>query len=366
MDETTSSLQILEFYGWWQMIYCFFACLGLLAIWFHIGRKQKDSGQVWLALSVLCWSLSGAIDLYYSAEAQQNIQAQLYADGARSIFSLLNSLFILLALPWFRYLPKILDPIIKSKYWKIIVGLPFLFSLLPTISKVYASSSGSLISELDVYYSILTLIILSYVLWESFTRRRLYLLAILSLVCMLITFTAQIYKMTDAQINQVLFSAIFKSSLIMIFFALALSWVKDLSEQLKLSYENVCLRFKKEKTSDSKFKHQVEISGVVSQTKNIELSPTHYALLEKFAQKRSKDEWLEIMPKADERTGKQYDIRDYNEVKRLLHKMLDEIFGKGSWTKDQHEIPFKEAMFERSENRDRKIRLRIKKENIFF
>ena len=151
-----AELQILAFYGWWQLTVCAFAFVALMAIWWHIGRRQQDTGQVWLALSVLCWSISGGVELIY-ANVLPDEPAYLL-DGWRSILSLGNSLFILMALPWFRYLPQRIEAIIKSSYWSYIIGLPFLFSLLPTISKMISGKSITLINELDVYYAILTLI----------------------------------------------------------------------------------------------------------------------------------------------------------------------------------------------------------------
>jgi len=148
--------QILSIFGYWQFAVCLFAFLALMAIWYHIGNRQKDFGQVWLALSILCWSFSGLVDIYFGSFNEIDIQTSYNLNGWRSIFSLFNSLFILLALPWFRYIPKIIEPIIKSPYWKVIVGLPFLFSLLPTVSKM-VTGGASIIAELDVYYALLTL-----------------------------------------------------------------------------------------------------------------------------------------------------------------------------------------------------------------
>ena len=58
--------ELLSFYGWWQFVVCLFGFIALLRIWWHIGRKQKDFGQVWLALSILCWSFSGAFEIYFA------------------------------------------------------------------------------------------------------------------------------------------------------------------------------------------------------------------------------------------------------------------------------------------------------------
>ena len=348
---------ILSFYGWWQMSVCFFAFVGLMAIWYHLGRKQKDHGQVWLALSVLCWSVSGLIELISINSNNSNL---MYLNGGRSIFSLLNSLFILLSLPWFRHLPKLIQPIIKSKYWSIIVGLPFVFSLLPTMSILLSGKSSGFISELDVYYSILTLIFLGMVLFESFSKRRLEILAYLSVICILITFAAQLYKLTDMQINLTLFSAIFKTCLIMIFFALALSWVKDLSENIRLSPSLF-------KLSLFKSENKLSISGVNGDYNNSDviLTDTYFKLLDKFVTRKIQgDGWLEIKPKNDPRSGKVYDITDHNQLKRLLHAILDSLYGKGNWTKEQHLNPLRKAFFEMSEKRERKVRLAIDREQI--
>lgn len=367
--------QILNFYGWWQVGVCLFAFLGLMSIWYHIGRKQKDFGQVWLALSILCWSISGAVIVYFTsnhAELDFNNASWIRSEELRltgwlSILSLLNSLFILLALPWFKYLPTFIAPVIKSKFWPIIVGLPFIFSLLPTISKLFTGHQSGLISELDVYYSVLTLLVLGVVLWESFVKRRLALLAYLAVICILITFAAQIYKLSDNDVNQILFSAIFKTSLIMIFFALALSWVKDLTEKITSSSTDIYLKAFRVKKNEKSFANKLSIKGLNGAKENtIDLTNKNYDLLTKFIAKKKSDKegWLEIKPKSDSRSGKSFDINDHNEIKRLLGSILDGIYGKGLWSKVEHETPLKSILFEMSSQRERKIRLSTPASNL--
>ena len=373
--------QLLYYFGLWQLVTCLFAFLGLMSIWYHIGRKKGDFGQVWLALSILCWSISGFVDSKYGGAMHNHMVStpniagsngfyesqMIQLNGWKSILSLFNSLFILLALPWFKYLPKKLENVIKSKYWPIIVGLPFLFSLMPTIRKFYSSSSVSLISELDVYYSILTLLVLGIVLWESFTKRRLILLAVLSAVCVLITFAAQVFKLTDNGNSQILFSAIFKTSLIMIFFSLALSWVKDLTERIQIKSKDISLKLSKIKSGRS-FINILAIDGLIDkESKEVSLTNKNYDLLKLFVDRKkvTGDGWLEIKPKSNNRTGKIYDINDHNEIKRLTHSILDGVYGKGLWSKSEHEIPLKEILFEVSNEKERVIRLAISKESLF-
>lgn len=388
--DTFLELSALDFYGSWQLAVCLFSFIALLAIWWHIGKKQGDFGQVWLALSVLCWSVSGLGEVIYAdyvlhhgatfseLNTGENFQSYLSGihelherksyllDGWRSILSLLNSLFILLALPWFKYIPGQVEPVIKSKYWMFIVGLPFLFSFLPTISKMVSGRNFGLISELDVYYAVMTLLFLGWVLWESFAKRRLKMLAWLSILCILITFIAQIFKFGGSTNDQLLYSAIFKASLIMIFFALALSWVKELTEVVKPKVERLFLSFSKEKNENGKLISAVQMKGFPGKDLvKIPLTPVLYELLRTFAEKRKTNEdWLEIKPKNDIRSGKTYDIKDHNQIKRLLTALLDGIYGKGAWSKVQHETALKQSLFEMSDKRDRKIRLLLPPENL--
>lgn len=372
--EALKNNAVLSFYGWWQCIVCLFAFVALMAIWFHIGKKQKDYGQVFLAFSVLCWSLSGCFDIYFAAhieellvdETNTNVldaiaKHKVVNSGWRSICSLCNSLFILLSLPWFRYIPQKIDHIISSKYWAVIVGLPFLFCLIPTIRITFSGVGDGFISELDVYYSILTLVFLAYVLWTSFYRRRLKLLSWLSLICIAVILAAQLFKFTDSEMYLMLTSAVFKSSLIMLFFALALSWVKELSENILPVSSQLSMSLKKVKTDTGRFQHYCAMNGIPGKEVNdIALTPGSYSLLEKFILKRKQDDgWLEIKPKAESRTEKEYDIKDYNEIKRLLIQLLDGLFGKDNWTKTHHETPLKEVLFENSETESRKVRLRL-------
>ena len=153
----------------------------------------------------------------------------------------------------------------------------------------------------------------------------------------------------------------------MIFFSLALSWVKDISETLSVATEKLSLRLLQQKNEQGKWEYWVSLGGIFSiEAKKISLSKTNFALLEKFISKKLNETegWLEIKPKSDLRDGKQYDINDHNEVKRLVSSLLDGLFGKSAWSKEQHEKPLKAALFEVSKNRDRKIRLSVDNERL--
>lgn len=359
-----NNIDVLLFYGWWQFAVCLFGFIALFSIWWHIGRIRKDNGQVYLAISVLFWSFSGLTEVYFAKTNGPEVSLL----GFRSVLSLFNSLFILLALPWFKYLPRNLEPIIKSRYWLYIIGLPFVFSLLPTLSKIWSGPSFGLISELDVYYAFFTLAFLGSVLWTSFRNRRLGLLAYLSMVCIGMTFIAQIFKLTQGEISLILFSAIFKTSLIMIFFALALSWVKELTENVIPSASNLSLYSFSSRLTSHKVEYYALLEGIPGiASEPILISRGNHNLLHQFVQRKldESDDWLEIKPKESAQKDKTYDINDHNELKRLVEALLNGLFGTGLWTKEKHFKPLKESLFELSPKRERKIRLKIPKSQIF-
>jgi hypothetical protein len=153
----------------------------------------------------------------------------------------------------------------------------------------------------------------------------------------------------------------------MIFFALALSWVKELSEKVIPTASQLFLGLQRAKNEQGKFENRVTVNGMsTGGEKTLLLTPAMYDLLLKFAKRKvaNGEDWLEIKPKSNPSPNKTYDINDHNEIKRLMTALLDGVFGKGTWTKENHEQPLKATLFELSENRERKIRLAIPIENI--
>lgn len=362
MDIITRDNLLLNIFGWWQFAVCLFAFASLMAIWWHLGRKQNDRGQIWLAVSVLCWSLSGMVEVFYSNQMTDLSSIEQYKSemsGLKSVLSLCNSFFILMALPYFRYLPGRLSSIIESDVWKYIVGAPFALAIMPIIAKYTLGRPYNFINDLDVYYSILTLIFLGAVLWESFAQRKLKLLSYLSLICIVVTFVAQLYKPQDNTLFQLIFSAIFKTCLIMIFFALALSWVKEMVEkQMSSNSFNPDARLMNLKLC----RPNVWISGIwKSKIHECKLTPKQYTLLSIFIKaKKDGNGWLKIKPKNETR-GIPYPIQHENEITRLLESLLNGIFGKGLWNKEEHLNALRQSIFDREPG---KIKLKIPLENI--
>ena len=152
----------------------------------------------------------------------------------------------------------------------------------------------------------------------------------------------------------------------MIFFALALSWVKELSENVIPSSERIGLGFESKRRNDT-IERSVIFEGFLGgAARKVSLTTSQYDLMYHFAETRKNEEagWLEIKPKNPPKGDKRYDINDYNEVKRLLIVLLDGLFGKGNWSKENHLEPLKNTLFELSKKRERKIRLNLLPENI--
>ena len=152
----------------------------------------------------------------------------------------------------------------------------------------------------------------------------------------------------------------------MLFFALALSWVKELTETLIPEPYQLKIRFIKKTPKSNTRSNTISLTGFPGDKDRIvQLTPALYRLFKEFAQRKQDmtDGWLEIKPKNFD-VSKEYDINDHNELKRLLEAILNGLFGKKNWTKDKHYEPLKTTLFEMSENRERKIRLRIPKDNI--
>ena len=366
MDTSPLAHEVLMHYlGLWQFASSLFAFLALMAIWWHLGRKKGDFGQVFLAFSVLCWAVTGGVEyLYGRGLIIHNLDV---LNGVKSVFSLLNSFFILCSLPYFKYIPKRVQPIIHSTHWIWFIGIPFAFSLLPTLSQIFRGEDMGWIAELDFYYAVLTIVFLTSVLWASFSRRNLKYLGVLSILCSTLALLTQIYKLSTDLESALLLSAIFKSSFIMLFFALALSWVKEIAEGIQLESKSIYLNLVEDHQLGSKGKYILWMSSpAFSKEVQIPLSHAqgHFFIKLLKAKQSKEDAFLKIRSRSMDARRQQYDIGDHNEIRRFLHHLLDSIYGKGIWTKSSHELPLKKAFFEYSADEARSVRLKIPKENI--
>ena len=105
--------------------------LALFSIWQHITKGndqgQRDLGLFWLSVAILVWALSGVLEVYYAEGlADANFDSTQY-EGLKSMLSIFNSAFILLALPRFRHVPKLIRPVVRSESWRWVGDFHFWF-----------------------------------------------------------------------------------------------------------------------------------------------------------------------------------------------------------------------------------------------
>lgn len=372
--------QLFYFFGLWQIVICVFSFIALLSIWNYIVRenaqREKDYGLVWLSLAVLVWAFSGVVEVFYASSLETHLSKNQNFDnfdktkfeGMRSILSILNSAFILLAIPCFKHLPKNIAGILKSEAWKWLVGITFFLSALFTVfmlTGVTTPGRPTFINSVDSVYGVFTLFFLGLILWTSFEKRNLKVLAWLSVICIATTLIAQVLKIFETDFWRIFFSCTFKTILILLFFALVMSWIKELSKNYLPKADEMFVFFEKINSKNG----QKDFSAVLTLPPNIKMKKVFftektYGLFFKFGQRRKENEnggWLEIQPKTKTAQQKSYDLKDYNEISRILDYILNEVHGAGNWSKEEERKQLKEKLFEYD---NRKIRLKILPENI--
>lgn len=372
MSEASTALHL--FYGYWQIVICCFAFLALLSIWRHITKnlapKQRDYGLVWLSLAILVWALSGTLEVFYGTTLTDDSQFALTRyEGLKSMLSIFNSAFILLALPRFKHVPASIRPVVQSDSWRWLVFSTFGFSAVLTLLMlmgVLIPKRITLISSVDLIYAIFTLFFLGLTLWASFAKRGLKILAYLAVISIAFTLAAQILKLGDSDFLKILLNCSFKTILIVLFFALALSWVEELGKTTLLpSAKTLQLNLYTRKSKAHKLEYLSLLSlPAFAFQQEISFTEKPFQLLLRFAEKRKMGGpdggWLEIQPKTA--VKRDYDIKDYNEIGRIIDTILPNIADLQSPPIDKTAL--KEMLFEYGKSR--RIRLRVAPEDILL
>ena len=224
----------------------------------------------------------------------------------------------------------------------------------------------TLISSVDLIYAIFTLFFLGLTFWASFEKRGLKILAYLAALSIAFTLAAQILKLFDSDFLKILLSTTFKTILIVLFFALALSWVEELGKSARnlLLSRPLTLQLSTRRNAQRKreFIAQLRWPGDPAQHE-VFFTEKPYLLLYRFAEKRKSEGvdggWLEIQPKTA--VKKDYDIKDYNEIGRILDSFCS-AFSTAASSKNLSKNELKELLFEYGKSR--RIRLRLTAEQI--
>ncbi|MBL7885466.1 MAG: hypothetical protein JNJ52_01865 [Flavobacterium sp.] len=266
----------------------------LLSIWLVIQNKFKqkltseisvkrfDKGLLFISFSVFVWSFSSLLILIFTQFNTSNWIILI----SQNMFSILNSLFLILALYYFDNSPQYLYNNKKSTTRILIffVGLSLLSLLIALTVGETITTYGirfNTIPDLLLSATLTWFLILS--LYRTFYNRNMKsvaIIAVLSIVVLFITQVPYVFNFENYSFSIDLAKLIAKTTLIFIFLVLGTSWVLELSQlpeatTMKINFVNW---------------NVVELSipskNIVNQTINFGNKTTQFNNLLKFAIRR--------------------------------------------------------------------------------
>lgn len=216
----------------------------LLSIWLVIQNKFKqkltseisvkrfDKGLLFISFSVFVWSFSSLLILVFN-KFNTNEWIILIS---QNMFSILNSLFLILALYYFDNSPEYLYN--NKKSTKRIL---FFFVGLSLLSLIIALTFGETINTLGIRFNTIPDLLLSATLtwflilslYRTFYNRKMKsvaIIAVLSIIVLFITQVPYVFNFENYSFSIDLAKLIAKTTLIFIFLVLGTSWVLELSQ----------------------------------------------------------------------------------------------------------------------------------------
>lgn len=212
-------------YEVWLVVMCGFCGILLLLLY----RSTRENGILYLSLAVLCWFVSG-ISAYFAIMQHD----QVWVKVGNSIFSTCNSAFLLLMISH-------LDPD------------DFFQKLIARGARQFITWAGTFIVLLygwffkekfwqgfyiaDLVFSVITLGLLAVAFWYIFRKRVSVVVAMLSVLPLAVTGLAEIFRASPWSFSSFQLTVferavwgqtllfLYKPLLIVIFFALVISWL---------------------------------------------------------------------------------------------------------------------------------------------
>lgn len=233
-----------QFYLLSEIFISLIGALLLLAIWSAVQRyfknqlahevsvKRVDKGLIYLSLSLFVWCASATVT-YFTASTSDSEWMILIN---QNIFSILNSLFLILALFYLDHAPSYLYNNEKNakKIIFLLIGLSVLSFALAIIFNDKTSTYGVRYSVIpDLLLSLLLSWFLAVSLFRTFAHRKMKLVSIISLVVILLIFVSQLpqaFHIESLSFYNDLIKIVAKTGLISIFLVLGTSWVIELSQ----------------------------------------------------------------------------------------------------------------------------------------
>jgi hypothetical protein len=235
---------VKQFHDFAHIFISFIGAILLLAIYSNIrkrfrqileedvSQKRVDRGLLYLSLAMFVWVVSGT--WAYMAKEYGFSDGTVYQVGVH-LLSILNNLFLLMALFYFYYAPKFIYNNIKNV--KIIIGMIIAVASVTLVMTAFLENDNKdatiVISALpDLILSGFLCFLLLISFYKTFLYRGLRLVALISVVIMILIFVSQLLEVFVEMQNTftiLLIRIIAKTSLICLFLVLATSWVIQLA-----------------------------------------------------------------------------------------------------------------------------------------
>jgi hypothetical protein len=266
----------------------------LLSIWLVVQNKFKqkltseiaikrfDNGLLFISYSVFVWALSSFLILIFHTYNADNWFILL----SQNMFSILNSLFLILALYYFDNSPKYLYN--NKKSTKRIL---FFFIGISIISVLIALFFGETINTYGIRFNTIPDLLLSAILtwfliislYRTFYNRKMKsvaLIAVFSIIILFITQISYVFNFDSYASSIDLAKLISKTTLIFIFLVLGTSWVLELSQlpeatTMKINFVNWNV-----------IELSIPSKNILNQTINFGNKTTQFNNLLKFAVRR--------------------------------------------------------------------------------
>lgn len=286
---------VSEFYYLSHIFISLIGAILLLALWFNIRKRFKiileeddtqkrvDKGLLYLSLSMFIWVVSGCWSYFgnfFSFESTTTFQFGIH------LLSIVNNMFLLLALFYFYYAPSFIYNSTKNinKILIIIVITSVTTFLLSNFSETKTIRNSVILSGIpDLILSGLLCSLLGISLYRTFAQRGLKIVGIISTLVVILMFSSQLSEVfvnygNDFSNNLV--KIIAKTSLISIFLVVATTWVIRLANMPKPNEMTISF------LDWSLVKISIPTKGVFEQTIDFGSKTTQYKNLLKFAIRR--------------------------------------------------------------------------------
>jgi hypothetical protein len=287
--------EVAKFYILSHICIAFIGGILLLALWYNIrarfrqlleeddSQKRVDKGLLYLSCAMFVWVLSGC--WIFGGTIFNTTETRGY-QLAINLFSIVNNMFLLLALFYFYYAPGFIYHNKKNikKIILVIVFTSIITFALPLILKENNVINGIRISAIpDLLLSGFLCYLLGVSFYRTFVYRGLKIIGYSSVVVILLIFVSQLSEVfltfgNDFSNNFI--KIIAKTSLISLFLVLATTWVIRLASTPKPN--EITIHF----LDWSLLKLNIPTKNIYDQTIDFGSKTTQYKNLLKFAIRR--------------------------------------------------------------------------------